>query len=98
MSTHNSKLFDSPKVFTTSAFIVGLLLIDDLNAQQQNDLGNWLMLVAQVLCTNAAFQSLINDRNGNNSQSNNQSNSQTIEMLEKTVQALQKEINELKAK
>ena len=34
----------SPKAFSASAVIVGYLLIDDLTANEQNALGNWLML------------------------------------------------------
>ena len=37
------------KAFSLSAVIVGYLLIDDLTANEQNALGNWLMLTAQVL-------------------------------------------------
>ena len=50
----------SPKTYTLSAAIVGFLLIDDTTANEQNALGNWLMLIAQVLCTNAYFLQLKN--------------------------------------
>lgn len=46
----------SPKTFTLSAVIIGYLLIDDTTANEQNALGNWLMLIAQVLCTNAFYK------------------------------------------
>ena len=46
----------SPKAFSFSAIVVGYLLIDDLTANEQNALGNWLMLTAQVLCTNAYYK------------------------------------------
>ena len=46
----------SPKTFSASAIIVGYLLIDNLTANEQNALGNWLMLTAQVLCTNAYYK------------------------------------------
>ena len=45
-----------PKLFTLSAVALGYLLIDDLTANEQNALGNWLMLTAQVLCTNALYK------------------------------------------
>lgn len=51
-----------PKVFSLSAVIVGYLLIDDLTANEQNALGNWLMLVAQVLCTNAFYKQVLSER------------------------------------
>ena len=52
----------SPKIFSGSAVIVGYLLIDDLTANEQNALGNWLMLTAQVLCTNAYYKQLLRRR------------------------------------
>ena len=45
-----------PKLFSLSAVAVGYLLIDDTTANEQNALGNWLMLVAQILCTNAFYK------------------------------------------
>ena len=45
----------SPKTFTLSAVIIGYLLIDDTTANEQNALGNWLMLVSQTLCTNGSY-------------------------------------------
>ena len=51
-----------PKIFSLSAVVVGYLLIDDLTANEQNALGNWLMLVAQVLCTNAFYKQVLSER------------------------------------
>ena len=56
-----------PKIFSLSAVIVGYLLIDDLAANEQNALGNWLMLVAQVLCTNAFYKQVLSERKIKNS-------------------------------
>ena len=88
----------SPKTFTATAIIFGYLLIDDLTANEQNALGNWLMLTAQVLCTNAFYKQVQQDRlNSRMNQNNpNISNEQGIEMLEKMVNALKKEIEDLK--
>lgn len=77
-----------PKVSTLSAVTIGYLLLDDTNSAEQNALGNWLMLIAQMLCTNAYFVGL------NETQIDNKEN--TIKMLEKMIKALEKEINELK--
>ena len=84
-----------PKAFSFSAVIVGYLLIDNLTANEQNALGNWLMLVAQVLCTNAFYKQVLQERCMNNF-SNNPNNEVTINMLTKMVEALKKEIDELK--
>ena len=51
----------SPKFFSLSAVALGYLLIDDLSANEQNALGNWLMLTAQVLCTNAFYKWLMQE-------------------------------------
>lgn len=81
-----------PKAFTASAIIVGYLLIDDLTANEQNALGNWLMLTAQVLCTNAFYKQVQQER-----KKSEKSNQETeIEMLQKMVNAIEKELKNLK--
>lgn len=99
-----------PKLFTLSAIAIGYLLIDDTTANEQNALGNWLMLVAQVLCTNAFYKQVmaergldygptnspnVNNPSENNSKNNNE-NEETLNMLIKMVNALNKEINNIK--
>lgn len=90
----------SPKLFTFSAVAVGYILLDDTTANEQNALGNWLMLVAQTLCTNAYYLQVQNERKGNNPTNNNvreNDNPQnTVDMLNKMVNALNKEIQEIK--
>lgn len=51
-----------PKSFTLSAFIIGFALTDDLTANEQNSVGNWLILVGQVLEANSAQQQVIEER------------------------------------
>ncbi len=90
-----------PKAFSFSAVIVGYLLIDDMTANEQNALGNWLMLVAQVISTNAFYKQVMTEReidNSKNNNINNQNNSNIDEiiMLEKMIKALKKEIENLK--
>lgn len=84
-----------PKLFSFSAVAVGYLLIDDLTANEQNALGNWLMLAAQVICTNAFYKQVQQERS-QMSYSNNIDEKQTIEMLKKMVNAINVEIEELK--
>ncbi len=78
-----------PKLFTLSAVALGYLLIDDLTANEQNALGNWLMLTAQVLCTNALYKQVEAERK-------NGPNNINVETLEKMIYALKKELEELK--
>lgn len=84
-----------PKFFSISAVSVGLFLISDLDATEQNALGNWLMLVAQALCTNAYYVELVQERRSK-SNNNGLSEEETINMLKNMVNALNKEINEIK--
>lgn len=77
----------SSNTFTLSAIVVGLLLIDDTTASEQNALGNWLMLVAQVLCTDAYYKQVQNERNEFNEE-------ETKTILKKMANAINKEINE----
>ncbi len=86
----------SAKTFSFSAVLLGYLLIDDLTANEQNALGNWLMLTAQVLSTNAFYQQVQQERSQANTST--VSNEDGIKMLEKMVEALKKEIEELKMK
>ena len=87
----------SPKLFSASAVVVGFILIDDLTANEQNALGNWLMLTAQVLCTNAFYKQVVEERNPS-TQNNNPSEKDQVEILTKMVNALNKEIESLKEK
>lgn len=86
-----------PKLFSFSAVVVGYLLIDDTTANEQNALGNWLMLAAQVLCTNAFYKQVQQERGNEPKEGVDTPNlNETIIMLEKMVKAMQQEINELK--
>lgn len=49
----------NPKVSTALFTIIGFILIEDLSTPEQNVVGNWLMLTAQVVITNASSQQLI---------------------------------------
>lgn len=83
----------SPKTFTLSAVIIGYLLIEDTTANEQNALGNWLMLIAQVLCTNAFYKQVQQERSTSTNQPNIE---QTIQMIQKMIDAMSKEIDNLK--
>lgn len=83
-----------PKIFSASAIVVGYLLIDDLTANEQNALGNWLMLMAQVLCTNAFYKQVQQERLENYQTT---TISDEITLLKKMVNALNKEIENLES-
>lgn len=52
----------NPKVSTAICVLIGYLLIDDFTANEQNVIGNWLMLISQLIITNSASQGLIERR------------------------------------
>ncbi len=84
-----------PKVdaysYTTSAFVIGLLLIDNLTPAEQNSVGNWFMLIGQVLATSASQQQVINNYN-NTSNSNNQHIVNNNDAIKKAVEIINKNI------
>ena len=80
-----------PKLFSFSAGIVGYLLIDDMTASEQNALGNWLMLTAQVISTNAFYRQVLEERENNN----NMTKEDIIKMLNKLIKAVSEGINNL---
>lgn len=51
-----------PGLFTLSAVAVGAVLVDDFDANEQNSIGNWIIMVGQYILTNAAQQQLIESR------------------------------------
>ena len=56
----------NPRYSTSISFILGLLLVDNLTAPEQNMIGNWIILIGQTILTNAASQNIIESRiNGN---------------------------------
>lgn len=65
---------EGSKTDTLLAFILGYILIDNLSSTEQNALGNWLMLVAQTLCTSGSSRFNRDWKNHINS------NSDTIDM------------------
>ena len=80
--------------FTISAYLIGYLLLDDLNPAEQNSIGNWFMMVGQVLCTNSAQQQVINNRN-NNKDGNHviNSNDTSFESLKRSVNTMSQELD-----
>lgn len=85
-----------PKLFSLSAVAVGYLLIDDMTANEQNAVGNWLMLVAQVVSTNAFYKQVMQERNLGSTNTHSYNKNDTIVMMKKMMDALKKEIDELK--
>lgn len=51
-----------PKLATISAVIIGLALMDNFSAAEQNAIGNWFMTIGQVLENTSAWQTMIESR------------------------------------
>lgn len=88
--------------YTLSAIIIGYILLNDATPAEQNSLGNWFMLIGQVLCTNSAQQQVLNNRNRTSDSSNQHiindtfGSDYTVENIEKVIKAMQQEIDILK--
>lgn len=65
---HNTNFPPStdPHLFAMLAVTVGFASVGDYNANEQNSIGNWLILVGQYILTHAAQQQLIETRLENN--------------------------------
>lgn len=83
-----------PKLFSFSAVAVGYFLIDDLTANEQKALGNWLMLTAQVLCTNAYYKQVQAERQQKSEEK--MSEKDVIIMLKNMIDALNREVEDIK--
>lgn len=51
-----------PKIATISAVIIGLALIDNFSAAEQEAIGNWFITIGQTLFNNATWQAMIESR------------------------------------
>ncbi|OZV10888.1 hypothetical protein CIW83_17570 [Tissierella sp. P1] len=82
--TCNSCFFSlPPKQFAILASLIGVLLIDGLDANQQNSLGNFIVSIGQSILTAAAQEQVI------------ESNDEKSQHLRKQIDLLKKQINEL---
>ena len=78
-----------PKQFATLATVFGFLLLDDLNVDQQNALGNFFLSIGQTMFTSAAQEQALQSCNSKND--NNQVH-EDIEDLKKQITLLKKEL------
>lgn len=83
----------SPRTFTSSAIFVAYLLMGDLTIDEQNAIGDWFMLVGQVLQTNASQAQVLEDRKDEEKKQNDVS---SLDVIQKTLKKMQMEIDHLK--
>lgn len=80
-----------PYSFTTSAFIIGIILVQQLSSEEQDSIGNWLQLIGLTMQTYASQFSTL-DTNKNKSTENDTCN---IETLKKAIKNIEKELDKL---
>ena len=84
------------KIGTLFATLVGFALIDGFTVLEQNSIGNWFMLVSQILETNAAFLQQFNQqRQVHQSKIKSDNDAFEMEKLKKMVDILQREYEKL---
>ena len=79
-----------PYGFTTSAFLIGLILVQRLSIEEQDSIGNWLQLVGLTMQTYASQKSTLDANN-----SPQQDNSSDIETLKKAIKDIEEELDKL---
>ena len=85
-------------IYTLTAIVIGYALIDDQTPAEQNSLGNWFMLIGQVLCSNSAQQQVLNNRNKSNDGTDQVindkiNNDEVINNLKGVINKMNEEIN-----
>ena len=82
-----------PYSFTTSAFLIGLLLVQELSLEEQDSIGNWLQLVGLTMQTYASQQITIDASKIDNKDKSNDSSD--IEKLKKTIKDIEEELDKI---
>ena len=84
-----------PYSFTTSAFLIGLILSQKLSLEEQDSIGNWLQLVGLTMQTYASQQITIDASKIDNKDKSNDSSD--IEKLKKTIKDIEEELDKIYA-
>ena len=85
-----------PYSFTTSAFLIGLLLVQELSIEEQDSIGNWLQLVGLTMQTYASQKVTLDVNNITNEDNTNKSDDVTnIDALKKTMKNIEDKLDEL---
>ena len=82
-----------PYSFTISAFLIGLLLVQELSLEEQDSIGNWLQLVGLTMQTYASQQITIDASKIDNKDISNDSSD--IEKLKKTIKDIEEELDKI---
>lgn len=77
-----------PYSFTTSAFLIGILLIKELSNEEQDSVGNWLQLIGLTMQTYSSQYSTLNSTPEKDSSSD-------IEVIKKAIKKINDELDKL---
>lgn len=83
-----------PYNFTTSAFLIGILLLQELSSEEQDSIGNWLQLVGLTMQTYASQYSTLNSLDS----SSNDKSECNIETLKKAIKKMESELDNISKK
>lgn len=78
-----------PQTFSIIAVIVGYASVGSYTVNEQNSIGNWLILVGQYMLTHAAQQQLIEGRKA-------QSKQNDIELIINALNKMKEELEKIK--
>lgn len=81
-----------PSSFTTSAFLIGILLTKDLSNEELDSVGNWLQLVGLTMQTYASQYSTIHQ---NDKDSKDSKDTDDLETLQKTIRKIESELEKM---
>ena len=82
-----------PNSFATSAFLIGLLLVQELSIEEQDSIGNWLQLVGLTMQTYASQQITIDASKIDSKDKSNDGSD--IEKLKKTIKDIEEELDKI---
>ena len=83
----------NPYTFTGSAFFIGLILANELNALEQTTIGNWLQLAGMTIQTYASQVALVQ---ANQDSDQNQTSDNDLDQIKKAISRIEEELNNLK--
>lgn len=87
---------NASRVDTLAALIIGYALTYPFNSYVQNSLGNWLMLIGQIIETNAAFLQMYEyDRNHGSNNNRNVKYELDLEQIQEAIIIMKEEIDKL---
>ena len=78
-----------PHTFSIIAVVVGYASVGNYTANEQNSIGNWLILVGQYMLTHAAQQQLIEGRKTQNNQNE-------VELIIDALKKMKDELEKIK--